>query len=128
MFLNHARPPWAGLGTWSKCHREPTARKWSTRTTARRARGSGAEAVRLTAGTPSPILKLQAHPPTYSGPLPELFQPTFAVKLDGGALGRAGIPGTHVDSTTLQNTWLASVSLGCSHQHTDPVEGQGEAD
>lgn len=58
--------------------------------------------------------------------LPEVFQPTFAVKLNGGALGRAVVPRTDVDGTTLQYPWLASVSLGCSHQHTDPVKGKGE--
>lgn len=68
------------------------------------------------------------HPPTYARPLPELFQPTFAVKLNGGALDRTGAPGTHIDSTTLQYTWLASVSLGCPNQHTDSVEGKGEVD
>lgn len=58
--------------------------------------------------------------------LPEVFQPTFAVKLNGGALGRAVVPRTDVDGTTLQYPWLASVSLGCSHQHTDPVKGKRE--
>lgn len=72
--------------------------------------------------------KLQAHPPTYARPLPEFFQPTFAVKLNGGTLDRTGAPGTHIDSTTLQYTWLASVSLGCPNQHTDSVEGKGELD
>lgn len=52
---------------------------------------------------------------------------TFAVKLNRGALCQAGAPGTEVDSTALQHSWLAGVSLGCSHQHTDPVEGKGEA-
>lgn len=58
--------------------------------------------------------------------LPEVFQPTFAVKLNGGALGRAVVPRTDVDGTTLQYPWLASVSLGSSHQHADPVKGKGE--
>lgn len=55
----------------------------------------------LTAGSPGPNPKLQTHPPTYARPLLELFQPTFAVKLNGAALDRTGAPGTHIDSATL---------------------------
>jgi hypothetical protein len=96
---------------------------WSTRTTAGGRGGGGAPFTQA----PPPNCR-PAHPPSYARPFPELFQPTFAVKLNGGALDRTGAPGTHIDSTTLQYTWLASVSLGCPNQHTDSVEGKGEVD
>lgn len=125
MFLNHARPPWAGLGTWSECHGEPLL-------------GAGAPELLLggrglKAGQAAPLApgSTQAPPPAAVSlllqSLPELHQPTFAVKFDGGALCRTGSPRTDVDGTTLQHSRLAGVGLGCSHQHTDPGEGKGKA-
>lgn len=67
------------------------------------------------------------HHPQSLSELPRLPEGvTFTVKFNGCAVYRAGAPGTEVDSTTLQHSRLAGVSLGRSHQHADPVEGKGE--
>lgn len=77
---------------------------------------------------PGARLKATAPPPSPSLNFPGLPRGlvTFAVKLNRAALCQAGAPGTEVNSTALQHSWLAGVSLGCSHQHADPVKGKGE--
>ena len=131
MFLNHARPPWAGLdwergvsATGSRC---TAARSWSPRASEHVA----LELVRLRLSLqtpPGPRPLASAPPLSPSLNLPDLRRGfTFAVKFNGGALCRAGAPGTEVDGTALQHSRLAGVSLGRSHQHADPAEGKGEA-
>ena len=136
MFLNHARLPWAGLdwehGVSAMGSRCRAAQSWSTTrasecwkgTWPRNWEGSTLHSRHHWAPPPS-------HSPTpnpslnFTGLLRRLV--TFTVKLNRGALCQAGAPGTEVDGTTLQHSWLAGVSLGCPHQHTDPVEGKVEA-
>lgn len=143
MCLNHARPPWAGLdrehgvSATGAAALSCTELEHQTEPRGPRARGHGAgRAPPLPPGTASrPAPKLRYHPLS----LPELPRlprgagwgvgggVTFTVKFNGGAVYQAGAPGTEVDGTTLQHSWLAGVGLGSSHQHADPVEAKGEA-
>lgn len=131
MFLNHARPPWAGLdwepgvsATGSRCTAAParselesqSARPWNRLGSASRSKPC-----------PGPALRRSPTPSSRPEPPRPAEGVTFAVELNGGAWCWAGGPGTEVDRTALQHSRLASVSLGCSHQHADPAEGNREA-